>query len=375
MTITIRTQNLGGDLKDFLKVVDRIYANDAKYVRPLDLDVSQRLSPKHPYFQHASAAIFTAYRHGTCVGRVVAHRNDLHLARYNDGTGFFGFLDTVDDAEVCRTLLQHVGEWHASRGLRRIRGPITLNMAEEVGCLVDGFDTPPMLLMGHHRPYQGRLLEASDLVKAKDAYAWRYTTGNIPPRARRAHESIKSLPEVTLRRVDMKNLERDVAQMLDIYNDAWGESWGYVPLTPAEASRTASEFRLVANPALTCIVDIEGVPSAFAYALPNLNEAIAPLGGKLLTRGLLKAVWDIKVKGLKTARLVGLGLRRSLRNQRKYAGLSAFLYAELNAAGMRENVKWGELSYTLEDNGPMNAGIKLMGGVLYKTYRVFEKQL
>jgi len=150
---------------------------------------------------------------------------------------------------------------------------------------------------------------AVGLLKAKDAYAWRYQTGNVPPRVSRAHASISNLPEVKLRRVDMKNLARDVSQMLDIYNDAWGDSWGYVPLTPAEASRTASEFRLVANPALTCIVDIDGVPSAFAYALPNLNEAIAPLGGKLLTRGVLKAVWDVKFRGLSTARLVGLGVR------------------------------------------------------------------
>jgi hypothetical protein len=375
MTITVRAQKLGEDLKDFLKVVDRVYANDSKYVRPLDLDVSQRLSPKHPYFQHSSAQIFTAHKNGVCVGRVVAHRNDLHLAKYQDGVGFFGFLDTIDDAEVCSALMRNVSEWHHARGLRRIRGPITLNMAEEVGCLIDGFDTPPMLLMGHHRPYQAGLLESAGMVKAKDAYAWRYQTGNVPPRVSRAHESISSLPEVKLRRVDMKNLDRDVSQMLDIYNDAWGDSWGYVPLTPAEASRTASEFRLVANPALTCIIDIDGVPSAFAYALPNLNEAIGPLGGKLVTRGVFKAIWDIKFKGLSTARLVGLGVRRALRNQRKYAGLSAFMYAELNAAGKRERIKWGELSYTLEDNGPVNAGIKVMGGVLYKTYRVFEKEL
>ncbi len=373
--LNIRVLSERDNLKDFLDVVDSIYASDPNYVRPLDWDVRQRLSLSHPYFQHASRALFVAYRGSTCVGRVVAHKNDLHLERHRDGVGFFGFFDTVDDAEVVKGLMDAVAFWHSSRGVTRLRGPITLNMAEEVGCLIEGFDTPPFMLTHHHRPYQAGLLEAAGFEKAKDTYAWRYHCKELPPRVQRAHAEIKAMPEVRCRNVDMKSLDRDVSQMLSIYNDAWQDSWGYVPLTPKEAERAASEFKLFADLKLTRIVDIDGVPSAFAYALPNVNEVIADLGGKLGGLGLPKLLFRLKVRGTKTARLVGLGIAKRLRGVRKYAGLSAFMYAELNQAGLEHDYKWGELSYTLEDNGPVNVAVRALDAKIYKRYRVFEKAI
>lgn len=375
MTVTVRSLSLRDNLDDFLNVVDRIYADDPHYIRPLDIDVRQRLSRRHPYFKHAEGRVFTAYRGRECVGRVVAHRNDNHLKRWEDGVGFFGFLDTVDDAEVCSALMERAAAWHKSFGMKRLRGPITLNMAEEVGCLVDGFDSPPMLLMGHHRPYQAPLIEAAGGKKVKDAYAWRYEVAKMPERVSKARDEIAQLPEVSFRRVDMKNIKRDVQQLLDIYNDAWGESWGYVPLTAAEAQRTAAELKIFANPELTRIVDIDGTPSAFAYALPNLNQALVGLGGKLSPKNIAKLIWRTKVRGPSNARLIGLGIRSNLRHVKKYRGLAAFLYAELNAAGQKLGYEWGELSYTLDDNAPMNVAIKLLGGRVYKTYRVFELEL
>jgi hypothetical protein len=363
------------NLRDFLDVVETIYKDDPNYVRPLDWDVRQRLSPRHPYFKHASKRIFVAFRGNQCVGRVVAHRNDLHLERHQDGVGFFGFFDTIDDKEVVAGLMEEVASWHRSTGLTRIRGPITLNMAEEVGCLIEGFDMPPMMLMGHHRPYQAGLLEAAGYEKVKDTYAWRYTCKELPPRVQRAHDDISAMPEVRVRRVDMKQLERDISQMLSIYNDAWQDSWGYVALTPLEASRAASEFKLFADLELTRIVDIDGVPSAFAYALPNINEALRDLNGRLLPTGLAKLLYRLKIRGTETARLIGLGIAKRLRNQRKYAGLSAFLYAELNRAGLNRGYRWGELSYTLEDNGPMNVAVRALDARIYKKYRVFEKAI
>lgn len=371
--LSIRALSEYDKLTDFLDVVDSIYAGDPNYVRPLDWDVEQRLSLKHPYFKHSSRRLFVAYRGSKCVGRVVAHKNDLHLERYADGVGFFGFFDTVDDPEVVRGLMDAVADWHRSRGITRLRGPVTLNMAEEVGCLVEGFDTPPFMLMGHHRPYQAGLLEAAGFEKVKDTYAWRYTCKELPPRVQRAHAEISAMPEVRCRRVEMKTLERDIPQMLSIYNDAWQDSWGYVPLTPLEASRAASEFKLFADLELTRIIDIDGVPSAFAYALPNVNEAVADLGGKLGGLGLPKLLFRLKVRGTKTARLIGLGIAKRLRGVRKYAGLSAFMYAELNQAGLKRGYKWGELSYTLEDNGPVNVAVRALDARIYKRYRIFEK--
>jgi hypothetical protein len=373
--LKIRTLSTYDSLRDFLDVVGTIYEGDPSYVRPLDWDVRQRLSTRHPYFKHATRRIFVAYRGKTCVGRVVAHRNDLHLERHQDGVGFFGFFDTIDDLEVVEGLMRAVADWHRSTGLTRVRGPITLNMAEEVGCLIEGFEHPPMMLMGHHRPYQAGLLEAAGYQKAKDTYAWRYTCKELPPRVRRAHAEIEAMPEVRCRRVDIKHLDRDIPQMLSIYNDAWQDSWGYVPLTPLEASRAAAEFRLFADLELTRIVDIDGVPSAFAYALPNINEALTDLDGRLLPLGLAKLLYRLKLKGTDTARLIGLGIAKRLRGVRKYAGLSAFLYAELNRAGLNRGYRWGELSYTLEDNGPMNVAVRALDARIYKRYRIFEKAI
>jgi hypothetical protein len=248
-------------------------------------------------------------------------------------------------------------------------------MAEEVGCLVQGFDTPPMLLMPHHGPHQGALIEQAGFSRLRDFYAWRYTVGNVPARAKRGHDAIRALPEVRVRRIDLKNLQRDVAQLLDIYQDAWSDSWGFVRLTSDEARKIGDDLKLIAIPELTRIIDIDGEPAAMAYALPNVNEMIADLGGKLLPFGFARLLYRFKVKGPKSARLVGLGIRKKYRHIRKYAGLSAFLYAEMNQSSEKLGVRWGELSYTDEQNAAVNVGIKMMGGEIYKRYRVYERSI
>ena len=375
MTVDLREIPLGGKLKPFLDVVDTIYAGDPSFVRALDLDTKGRLDPKNPYFSHGEGTNFVAYRTNRPVGRITAHTNRLHLDRYQDGVGFFGFFDTIDDPEVARALIDRAADWLRARGMRAIRGPLTLNMAEEVGCLAEGFETPPMLLMPHHRPYQAGLIEQAGLKQVREMFAWRYTFGKIAPRALRGHESITKLPEVRVRRVDMKNLQRDVAQMLDIYQDAWSDTWAFVELTSAEAAKIGQDLKLIAVPELTRIIDIDGEPAAMAYALPNINELIRDFGGKLFPLGLPRLLYRLKVKGAKTARVVGLGIRQKYRNARKYAGLSAFLYVELNRSGQKLGIEWGELSYTDEANAPVNVGIKLMGGEIYKKYRLYERPI
>jgi hypothetical protein len=375
MSIEIRETALGGDLRDFLNVVDYIYRSDDNYVRPLDFELKQRLSRKNPFFKHAEGTTFTAYKNGWCVGRITAQVDHQHLEVHKDGAGFFGFIDTVDDQEVVEALLQRAGAWLKQRGLEKIRGPMSLNTNEEIGCLIEGFDTPPMVMMPHHLPYQARLIEQAGLEKVKDLYAWRYEVGDIPKRAQRAHDSIAALPEVKARHFDLKKLKSEVRVVMDIFNDAWKDNWGYVPLTEDELAKLAEDFRLLLVPELTCLVEVDGEPAGFAIAIPNLNELIKDLEGRLFPLGLPKLVWRLKVRGANTARLALLGIRGKYRSVRKYAGLSAFMYTRMNEAGARLGIKWGELSYTLEDNGPVNAGIKFMGGKIYKKYRLFERSL
>jgi hypothetical protein len=375
MPLEIRETPIGGKLNDFLNVVDYIYRGDPQYVRPLDMDMKDRLSLKNPFFEHGEGVVFTAHRNGWCVGRITAQIDREHLARYKDDVGSFGFIDTIDDEDVAKALLDAAGNWLRSRGMKRVRGPLSLSLNEEMGCLVEGFDTPPMILMPHHRPYQGALIEKAGFEKLKDAYAWRYHVGDLPPRVRKAHDDIEAMPEIKSRHVDMKNLDADVRIIMDVYNDAWSDNWGFVASTERELSKMAADLKLIAVPELSYITEIDDEAAAVALALPNLNELIADMKGKLGPLGLPKLLWRLKVVGPHTARLVILGIRKKFRNQRKYAALSAYLYAKMNAAGKRLGLEGGELSWTLEDNAPVNAGIKLMGGKVYKRYRIYEKGL
>lgn len=368
---------MGGDLRSFLGCVDRIYAGDPNYIRPLDMELKDRLDPKkNPFFEHAEGTIFTAHdARGACVGRVTAQIDREHLDRHKDDTGFFGFFDTVDDPEVARQLLARAESWLRQRGMKRARGPVSLSINEELGCLVEGFDDPPVLLNPHHRPYQGGLIEQCGYAKEKDVYGWRYTIGDINARVRKAHDDIAKMPEVVSRPVSKKDVERDVKITLEIFNDAWNENWGFVPMTRKEGAKLAADLKMFLIPDLTRIVLIDGEPAAVAIAMPNVNELIGDLRGKLLPLGIVKLLYRLKVQGAKSGRLLILGIRKKFRLQRKYAGLSLFLYAEMNEGGRRAGMDWGELGWTLEDNSAVNTGIKMMGAKRYKTYRVFSKDL
>jgi hypothetical protein len=306
---------------------------------------------------------------------VTAQIDREHLDLYHDATGFFGFLDTVDDEEVARDLLGSAESWLRGKGMRKARGPMSLNINEELGCLVEGFDTPPYFMMPHHEPYQGGLIEKAGYAKAKDFFAWKYYVGVVNKRVARAHDEIKAMPEISYRTASLKNLNKDVELLVDVFNDAWSDNWGFVPFTRSEVQKMAADFKLLLMPEITCIVSIDGEPAAVALAIPNLNELVHDLHGKLFPLGLPKLAWRLRVRGPRSARLILLGIRKKWRNVRKYAALSAFMYAEMNEGGKKLGIREGELGWTLEDNGRVNAGIQLMGAKQYKTYRVYEKVL
>jgi hypothetical protein len=374
--VDIRQIPMGGRIGDFLDVVDYIYRGDPAYVRPLDMELKDRLNPKkNPFFEHGDGVVFCAYRNGFAVGRCTATIDREHLDRHKDATGFFGFLDTIDDEEVARALLSRAEAWLRGKGMKRARGPMSLNINEEMGCLVDGFDTPPYVMMPHHRPYQAKLIEKAGYAKVKDVYAWRYNVGELNNRVKRAREEMKALPEISFRPASMKDLDKDVELLVDVFNDAWSDNWGFVPFTRTEVRKMAADFKLLLLPDLSVICSIDGAPAAVALAIPNLNELVRDFDGKLFPLGLPKLLWRLKVRGPRSARLILLGIRKKYRNMRKYAPLSAFMYAEMNDGARKLGIKEGELGWTLEDNGRVNAGITMMGAKLYKTYRVFEKAL
>jgi hypothetical protein len=232
-----------------------------------------------------------------------------------------------------------------------------------------------MILMPHSRKYQGGLIERAGLAKEKDVYAWRYDVAEPPPRARRAHADIMAMNDVKIRAVRMKDMDAEVRLAMEIFNDAWQDNWGFVPMTESELKKMAADLKMIAIPDLMLVAEVDGEAAAISFALPNINELVKDLDGKLFPFGLPKLLWRLKVKGPESARLVLLGIKKKFRIQKRFGGMSAALYVEMNDRGKRLGMKWGELSWTLEDNAPVNLGIKMMGGKIYKRYRIYSKAI
>ncbi len=374
--VDIREVQDNKTLDDFCNVVDDIYRDDPSFVRPLDMDVKGRLSRKdNPFFDHGDAAAWVAYRDGKPVGRISASVDRSHLERYHDDAGFFGFFDSLDDEDVAKALFAKAEAWCKRNGSKVIRGPLSLNINEELGCLIDGFDAPPTILMGHHRRYQGDLIARCGYDKLKDFYAWRYDFAELHPRAARGHQQISELREVTSRTVNMKDFADEVRLIMGVYNDAWSDNWGFVPLTERELDKMAKDLKMIMMPELTRLVYIDGDIAAVSLGVPNINEVLKDARGKLSPITIAKLLWWLKVKGPESGRLIILGIRKKYRMVRRYAGLSAFLYVEMKKAAAAVGMRHAELGWTLEDNAAINVGIKMMGGKVHKTYRVYEKAL
>ncbi len=376
MSIEIRTHRPGQRIDDFLNLHYELFRGDPAFIAPLEMELRDRLTPgKNPFFEHAEAVYFTAWKNGRCVGRISAQIDHEHLRIHKDRTGFFGFFDTIDDQEVASALLTAAESWLRDRGMQRVRGPFSLSINEECGMLVDGFEHPPVVMMPHGLRHQPKLVESAGYQKAQDLYAWKYVVEPPPERAMKAHAQITSMPEIRFRPITLKSVKKDVPILLDIFNDAWSENWGFVPLTQAEAKKMANDLLLLLDERIAFIVELHGRPVAVCLTLPNLNEAARDLGGKLLPFGIFKLLYRLKVQKVKSARLLILGIRKELRGVKKYGGLSAAMYTELYLRGSKAGYEFCELGWTLESNRPINLGIKMMGGKIYKTYRIYEKEL
>ncbi len=378
MGVTIKQHAPGKDVKPFLRAAHEVFLGDPAWVPPLDLEMKQRLDPKkNPFFKRADVALFTAWRGDRVVGRCSAQIDREHLRLWKDDCGFFGFFDTVDDVEVAQALIDAAAAWLRGRGMKKMRGPMSLYVNEEVGILIEGYEHPPVLMMGHSRRWQSRLCDEIGLTKEKDLFCWRYEADTpFPARVLKAWDDIKRLPEVRLRSIDTSQMQREVEAIMEIYNDAWQGKWGMVPALPDEVRKVAEEMKLIIDEDLAFIAEIKGKPVGMCIMLPNVNEALADLGGKLNPVTLAKLAWRLKVKHPRSTRLMMLGIRGEARsNVKRYGGLSAAMYVEVAKRGVAKGYQWGELSWTREDDAPINLGIRSMGAKLYKKYRVYERAL
>lgn len=328
---------------------------------------------KHPFHQHADVAYFLAERGGEPVGRIAAVVNHRHNEFHEERTGFFGLFECDNDPGAAGALVDAASSWLVERGMERIRGPMNLSTNEEVfspGVLIEGFETEPMVMMTHNPPYYGALLEEAGLHKSKDLLAY-WVDNPIPPeRAVRAVERILEREGATVRPLDMRRFDEDVATIQRVYNSAWERNWGFVPMTEAEIAHLAKELRPVVDPRLCLFVEVNGETVGFSLALPNLNLALRHLpDGRLFPFGIFRFLWHRR--RIDSVRVITLGLKPGFQK----SGLGAALYLRTFQVGAPLGYRTAEASWILEDNWEMRRPLEKMGAQAYKRYRIFERPL
>lgn len=357
----------------FVRLPWRIYDGDPAWVPPLMHDVNGAMNrAKHPFHAHAEVEYFLAWRGRRTVGRIAAIINHRSTTFHDDRVAFFGLFECENDDVAARALLDAAETWARERGMSALRGPMNLSTNDELyspGVLIDGFARPPSVLMAHSPRYYAPLLEAAGYTPAKDLLAY-WLTGTEPPeRLVRGAERIAARVGVTVRPLDMRRFESDVSAVQQVYNAAWEQNWGFVPMTDSEISHMAQQLRPVVSPTLCAIAEKDGEPVGFILGLPDFNQALRHVDGRLLPFGILKLLWHRRK--IDAIRVLTLGLKPAFRNK----GLDALLILHIWREGVRLGHPRAECSWILEDNWEMRRGLERIGAHVHKTYRVYEKTL
>ena len=359
-------------LRQFIRLPWKIYRNDPCWVPPLRLDMKKLLNrAKHPFFRHSSADFFLARRNGEWVGRIAAILNNNHNNFHNERTGFFGFFESVNDDAVASALLEHAAQWARSRGMDRLRGPMNYSTNETAGLLIEGFDSPPYIMMTHNPAYYAGLLESAGFGKAMDLYAWwMLTEQGLGPKIARVGAMVLNRQGISVRSINMKSFWEDVERIRRIYNDAWSTNWGFVPMTDAEFEHLAKDLKAIVDPRIALIAEKNGEPVAFSLALPDFNQVLRKINGRLFPIGLPIVMYH--ARSIRQVRVLALGISKKLQN---WNGLGAALYYESFRRGVEAGYRACEFSWTLETNTLINRSMQLFGAKIYKRYRIYEKAL
>lgn len=360
------------DLERFLRLPWKIYADDPNWVPPLLSDMRVVLDPaKHPFHKHAEVATFLAWRGNVPVGRIAAVVNRAHNDFHQDRTGFFGLFESIDDQGVADALLLTAEAWLRERGMTAVQGPMNLSTNEEScspGVLIDGFHRPPVIMMAHTPRYYATLIERAGYGKAKDLLSYWIEAKEPPERLRKGYERLLEAGGYTVRSLDMRRFDEEVAIVQDIYNSAWERNWGFVPMSGDEIAHMAKQLKPVVDPELVALAFAGDEPVGFVLALPDYNKALRHVNGRLFPLGIFKLLWHRR--RLDTVRTLTLGVKPSHRGK----GLDALLITHINLEGNRKGIWRGECSWILEDNEPMRRILERVA-VADKTYRIYEKSV
>jgi GNAT superfamily N-acetyltransferase len=373
--IVIREVQTRRDLAEFVWLPWSVYAQDPNWVPPLVLEVKAFLNKrKHPFYLHGHATQFLAFRDSRCVGRILVSDDPRFNAENNANVGCFGMFESINDQAVAGALVDAAAQWSKQWGRDELRGPIDYSMSYPCGLLIEGFDTPQRVMMNHNPPYYASLLTGCGLTKAKDLYAWWFDDSfDMLTRWARRAQRLAGRGHLRIRPLSLKNFDAEVALCNSIYNQMLEKSWGFVPMTPAEFRYHAAHLRQFAVPDWILIAEVDGEPAGLCITIPDVNEAIRPLNGRLTRFGLPFPLLQLlrNLRRIRTARLVALGVLPQFHNR----GIAEMFILRAIEVGAEQGVTGAELGWTLEDNDQINRPIEKVGAERYKRFRIFSKSL
>ena len=358
--------------RDFIRFPWSIYKGDPNWVPPLVMDMKVALNrDKHPFYEHSDAIFFIAYRDGRPVGRIAGIDNTRHNEFHDESVGFFGFFECIDDAGVAGALFDAAADWLKPRGLTAMRGPTSFSTNDMTGFVIEGFDSPPVVLMPSNPRYYEPLLFRCGLERVKTMVALELSNNEAPEYLVRAAKVVARRAKARVRPIDMKKFAYELAIVQTIYRDAWEKNWGFVPMTEAEVEFMAKELKPAVDPEFVMIAELEdGTPIGFAIALPDYNQALIHIrNGRLLPFGILKLLWYRR--SIDRIRIMALGMLEEYRGR----GIDAMLYHQIFETGKNKGITHAEFSWILEDNEAMRRPLYRLGGRVYKRFALYEKPL
>ncbi len=377
--VTIIEANSPADIKAFLELPYALYEGEVAWHPPLRFERKAQLSGKtNPDVKTLTRQLFLAKRGKDVVGRIAAFINPAHRDYHKDGAGHFGYFDCEPDFNTGAKLLETAEIWLKSAQCKKMIGPASHSVNEECGLLVDGFEYPPILMMPYGRSDYQPMVEAAGFEKAIDMLAFNADLHGGFPRPKTALTMVnyaRKDPSISFRSMDIRNFKDEVALAMRIMNDAWSENWGFIPISDAQINHMAKELKPLIFPEGFRVGMIDGKPVGFVWMIPNLNEAIRDLNGRLLPLGWLKLVSRLKISGVKTARIPLMGITKEFQKTRQGLAVVAALCEDVFAAGREKGFTHCELSWILDTNKSMIRICEQASAVPYKTYRMYEKKL
>lgn len=358
--------------KQFINFPYEHYQDDEHWIAPLKMEQKKLIDKdKNPFYENGDIALFLAEQDGEICGRIAAIQDRRYNKHHGNKTGFFGFFECIDDKSVSQLLFKVAEDWLRERGHTDVLGPSNPSMMDEIGILVDGFEYDPSILMPYHKPYYDNLIQSCGLEKEMDMYAFRVTQATVAlDRMYKAEEIVRRrMPKLRIREVDIDNLEEEVEIVRHIFNKAWSRNWGFVPLTKKELEELANDLKLILDPSIAHIAEIDNEPVAFSIALPDLNQALKHMDGTLFPTGIFKLLWYRReIDQIRTA-LMGV------LPEYQGKGIDALLHKETIINGKEAGYKSSELSWVLQTNTEMIRVAEKIGAKIEKKYRMYSKEL